>query len=181
MTDAETRALARSRAVAGLCPITEANLGDGIFPATEFFAAGGRFGVGSDSNVLIDAAEELRLLEYGQRLTRRGRNILASAEGLSSGGELFRKAVSGGAQALGIRDAGLQEDASADIVSLDPRHAALASRRGDEILDSLVFAARGGAIDCVWRGGRKFVEKGRHVARERIVERYRDALSAVRT
>ncbi len=89
MTPAETRDLARSNAVAGLCPITEANLGDGIFPAMDFLAQGGRFGIGSDSNVLIDAAEELRLLEYGQRLSQRSRNVLAAGEGKATGAESF--------------------------------------------------------------------------------------------
>jgi len=179
MTADETHALARSKAVAGLCPITEANLGDGIFLAPEFIAGGGRFGVGSDSNVLIDAAEELRLLEYGQRLTRGGRNILAAVEGQSTGGSLYRAALSGGAQALGVRCAGLQTGASADIVSLNPRHPALAGRNADEILDSLIFAARGGAIDRVWRRGQITVQNGHHIARERIVERYRKVLAGI--
>jgi formiminoglutamate deiminase len=177
MTADETRAAARSNAVAGLCPITEANLGDGIFPALEFVNAGGRFGIGSDSNVLIDAAEELRLLEYGQRLTHRGRNILAGAQGRSTGADLFRAALEGGAQALGVESVGLQTGAPADIVSLDLRHPALAMRRADEILDSFIFAARSGAIDCVWRRGQKKVQKGRHVARSDIEGRYSKALT----
>ncbi len=179
MTADETCALARSKAVAGLCPITEANLGDGIFPAPEFIAAGGAFGVGSDSNVLIDAAEELRLLEYGQRLTRRGRNILAAAEGHATGGGLYRAALAGGAQALGVQCAGLQTGASADIVSLNSRHPALAGRNEDEIIDSLIFAARGGAVDRVWRRGEITVRNGYHIARERIVERYRKTLAEI--
>src|SRR3546814_10635821 len=91
--------MAKSGAVAGLCPITEANLGDGIFPAGDFVAADGRYGVGSDSNILIDAAEELRLLEYGQRLARRGRNLLARGEGRSTGTDLYAAAIEGGADA----------------------------------------------------------------------------------
>jgi formimidoylglutamate deiminase len=179
MTVDETREAARSNAVAGLCPITEANLGDGVFPAPEFLAAGGRFGVGSDSNVLIGAAEELRVLEYGQRLARLGRNVLANAQNHSTGGDIFRAALQGGAQALGVETAGLQPGASADIVSLDARHPALAERRADEILDSLIFAARGGAIDCVWRRGQKLIRDGRHIARGHIIERYRKALAAI--
>src|SRR3546814_4237499 len=85
ITAGETAAMAQSGAVAGLCPITEANLGDGLFPAEAFVAAGGRYGVGSDSNVRIDAAGELRLLEYGQRLARRGRNLLAPGQGRPTG------------------------------------------------------------------------------------------------
>jgi len=175
MTEAETVALARSGAVAGLCPITEANLGDGLFPAEAFLAAGGRYGVGSDSNVRIDATEELRLLEYGQRLVRRGRNLLAEPGG-STGGALYRAALAGGAQALGAQ-VGLRVGAPADIVSLDADHPSLATRSGDALLDGLLFAAGREAIDRVWRRGREVVTNGRHVARATIATRYRAALA----
>jgi formimidoylglutamate deiminase len=171
----ETERLAKSGAVAGLCPITEANLGDGVFPAHDFLAAGGAFGIGSDSNVLIDAAEELRTLEYAQRLTRRARNVLARAPGSSTGGELFRAAVNGGAQALGVVG-GLRRGRPADFVTLDRAHPAMIGRDGDALLDSWVFAGRHGAIDGVWRGGRQVVSGGRHHAREAILARYRTAL-----
>lgn len=157
-------------AVVGLCPITEANLGDGLFPMRDFAAAGGRFGVGSDSNVLIDAAEELRLLEYGQRLALRGRNVLAR-DGASSGRWLFSQALDGAAQALGV-PAGLAVGRPAELVELDTAHPALAAREGDAWLDSWIFAARGGAVRSVWRDGRALVREGRHVARERIAARY---------
>ncbi len=104
MSPAETARLAASGAVAGLCPITEANLGDGLFPAGPYLAAGGRIGLGSDSNVLIDAAEELRLLEYGQRLERQGRNLLASEALASTGAALFAASGAGGSQAAGRRE-----------------------------------------------------------------------------
>lgn len=176
----ECARLAASGAVAGLCPITEANLGDGLFPAEAFLAAGGRYGIGSDSNVLIDAAEELRLLEYGQRLHRRRRNVLTAATGGSCGAALFSAALAGGAQALGT-EAGLAEGCSADIVSLDASHPSLCGRGGDSLLDSWIFAAgrgaTGGAIDCVWRRGQRVVTGGRHHAREAIAARYRAALA----
>lgn len=98
--------MATSKAVVGLCPITEANLGDGIFPAPPFLEQGGRFGVGSDSNVSLDAADELRVLEYSQRLAQRARNVLARAEGQSTGRSLFEAALLGGAQALNARGGG---------------------------------------------------------------------------
>jgi formimidoylglutamate deiminase len=177
MTEAETDRVAASGAVAGLCPITEANLGDGIFPAPRFLAAGGRFGVGSDSNVLIDAAEELRTLEYGQRLVRRGRNVLAAPERDSVGGALFAGALAGGAQALGLGSPGLATGAPADIVCLDAGHPSLTSRHGDALLDGWIFAARGGAVASVWRRGRKVVEARRHVGRDAIARDYRRALS----
>ncbi len=162
MTAAETKALARSGAVAGLCPITEANLGDGVFPAADYLRHGGRFGVGSDSNVLIDAAQELRLLEYGQRYILKSRNIID---------DLYGRAVRGGAQALGV-EAGLVVGAAADIVSLDVGHASLFGKSGNVRLDAHVFAASGD-IDCVWRFGRKVVEAGRHVRRDIIAAGYR--------
>ena len=99
-TEQEIRALAASGAVAGLCPLTEASLGDGIFDGASYLAAGGRFGIGTDSNIQIDAAAELRQLEYGQRLARRARNVMAAQEGESTGRRLFDAALAGGAQAL---------------------------------------------------------------------------------
>jgi formiminoglutamate deiminase len=174
MTDAEAGRLAATGAVAGLCPITEANLGDGIFPAAPFLAKGGLYGVGSDSNVLIDATEELRLLEYGQRLAARRRNLLAPAGG-STGGALYRAALAGGARALGGAG-GLAVGAPADLVALDMDHVSLAGRSGDAILDGWIFAAGRSAIDRVWRRGRQVVCGGRHHDRERIAARYRACL-----
>ncbi|WP_434989919.1 formimidoylglutamate deiminase [Xanthomonas melonis] len=170
----EVQAMAACGAVVGLCPITEANLGDGIFPLQAFAAAGGRFGVGSDSNVLIAAAEELRLLEYGQRLTLQARNVLAPA-GMSSGRWLFEQAGAGAAQALGMPH-GIRPGASADLLELDATHPALLARSGDALLDSWLFAARDTAVRTVWRGGRCVVRDGRHVDRARIAARFSTAL-----
>ncbi len=175
MTAEETRRLAASGAVAGLCPITEANLGDGLFPARDFLAGGGAFGIGSDSNVRIDATEELRLLEYGQRLHHRARNVLSSGPGSSTGAALYRGALAGGSQALGA-PAALQPGASADIVVLDAQHPDLAGRPGDALLDALVFAAGSRLVKEVWRAGVRVVEDGRHRYRDRIVARYRSAM-----
>ncbi|HVI33989.1 formimidoylglutamate deiminase [Phenylobacterium sp.] len=178
MTAEETRRLARSGAVAGLCPVTEANLGDGIFPADAYLADGGRFGVGSDSNVRIDAAEELRMLEYSQRLGLKARNVLARGEGSSTGADLFRGALTGGARALGVPAAeGLAEGGPADIVALSADHPDLAGRSGDQWLDSWVFAAGGAAVADVWRAGEHVVQGGRHRARDGIEARYRQALA----
>ncbi len=179
LTDAETDRLARGSGVVGLCPITEANLGDGLFPAERFVEGGGRFGVGSDSNVLIDAAEELRLLEYGQRLCGRKRNVLASGDRPSVGGALFRAALAGGGQALGVGRGGIQVGASADMVSLDASHPAFIGREGDSLLDGWLFAARGGAVDGVWRRGRKVVADGRHVRKADFVQAFARSLNRV--
>jgi formiminoglutamate deiminase len=170
LTDDETKRLAASGAVAGLCPITEANLGDGIFPAAEYLSARGAFGLGTDSNVLIDAAGELRSLEYAQRLKQRARNVLAPEAGHSTGRALFDGAEAGGARALGLRISGLQNGASADFISLNAADPSFSARTGDTLLDSWIFA--GGSIDCVWRRGKKMVSQGRHRQGAIVRERY---------
>ncbi|ANW01088.1 formimidoylglutamate deiminase [Bradyrhizobium icense] len=175
MTETETAALARSGAVAGLCPVTEASLGDGIFPAREFLDAGGRFGIGTDSNVLVGVTDELRQLEYGQRLKHRERNVLSGGPGLSTGRALFEAALTGGAQALARPTVGLQADARADIVTLDTAHPSLSGRRGDAVLDCWIFAGAG-AVDTVWAGGAKVVEHGRHRLRESARETFNAAV-----
>jgi formimidoylglutamate deiminase len=167
MTPTETAALAGSGAVAGLCPVTEASLGDGIFPAREFLGAGGRFGVGTDSNVLVGVTDELRQLEYGQRLKHLERNVLSGGPGASTGRVLFDAALTGGARALAQSTTGLEAGARADIVTLDITHPSLAGRRADAVLDGWIFAAGADAVDCVWAGGSKVVEGGRHRFRRR--------------
>ncbi|MBX3484684.1 formimidoylglutamate deiminase [Phenylobacterium sp.] len=176
LTADETAGLARAGAVAGLCPITEANLGDGVFPAADYLASGGAFGVGTDSNVVIDAAEELRALEYAQRLTRRARNVLADREGASTGAVLFARALAGGAQALADPAAAIQPGRPADIVALDLDHPSLVGRRGDAILDAWIFGAGARAVAAVWRRGRQVVADGRHVRRREIAAPYRAVL-----
>ena len=178
MTALESDLLAASGAVAGLCPVTEANLGDGLFPAPRYIAAGGRWGIGSDSNVKIDACEELRWLEYGQRLGEQARNVFAGETGDSSGGVLYRSALFGGAQALGA-SMGLATGNSADFLTLDPDHPALTGAAADRWLDGLIFAAGRGAIDTVWRRGTRVVTGGRHHDRERIAARYRAVLASL--
>ncbi len=175
-TEAERRRFAASPAVLGSCPITEASLGDGIVPATAFFREGGRFGVGSDSNVQIDAAAELRQLEYSQRLASGRRNCL-SEPGRSTGRVLFETALAGGAQALERGPVGLRPGASADLVVLDPDHPDLLGRSDDRQLDGWIFCAGKAAVREVRVGGRRVVEAGRHVAKDGIGARYRPVLA----
>lgn len=171
----EISRLAASGAVVGLCPITEANLGDGIFPLPQFLEQRGRWGVGSDSNVHINAAAELSLLEYSQRLSCRVRNVVA-VDGVSTGRTLFQSALEGGNQALAAAGAALSVGAPADMLSLAAGETALACRNDDTLLDSWIFAAPGSAVDCVWVAGQKLVEGGRHRQREVIRQRYLAAL-----
>ncbi len=177
MTPDETAALARSGAVAGLCPVTEANLGDGIFNGAAYSAHSGRFGVGTDSNVLIGLADELRQLEYSQRLHERQRSVMAPAPGAATGRALFDQALTGGAQALGIALPGLAPGARADIVALDRTHPVLMHASGDTLLDAWIFATAHGAVDTVWSLGRKVVTGGRHIHRDAIRARYAHTLS----
>ena len=178
MTEAETLAMARSGAVAGLCPVTEANLGDGPFNGTSYLAAGGAFGVGSDSNVLISLTEELRTLEYSQRLRDLSRNVMVVGEG-SVGATLYLGAAKGGAQALG-RDAGeIRIGALADLVAIDSTAPALCALTRNQLLDGLVFAAKDSVVTDLWSAGRHAVRGGRHIARERIVAGYQRAVAAL--
>lgn len=172
MTEVETRELAGSGAVAGLCPITESNLGDGIFEGPVFLEAGGRFGVGSDSNVRIALAEELRTLEYSQRLRDKARNVLLIGEG-SVGGSLYRRALHGGAQALGRESGAIEAGLFADLVALDGDDVAFFGLRGDQMLDAWIFGADDRVVADVWSAGRHCVSEGRHRDRDRILARFR--------
>ena len=178
MTDDETRAMAATGAVAGLCPVTEANLGDGTFNAPVFCAAGGKFGVGTDSNVLIGATDELRQLEYSQRLKLQARNVMTSASRSSTGRTLFDGALAGGSQALGA-PGGLAAGLAADIVSLDADSLALAGGSGDSILDGWIFASARSPVDCVWTSGRRVVTNGRHHRAESVAAGFRCRLQGL--
>lgn len=177
MTDVETIGMAKSGAIAGLCPITEANLGDGTFTAPLFKRHGGRFGIGSDSNVLIGLPDELRQLEYSQRLAHHARNVLAVAGG-STGRALFDAALDGGSAALGAGPSRIAAGASADFVSLDGKHPSLAGKTGDAVLDAWIFA-NGAKVDCAWVHGKKLVSGGRHARRDAIAERFRKVMTAL--
>jgi len=172
MTERETASLARSGAVVGLCPLTEANLGDGIFNGPLYRRAGGWFAVGTDSNVEITVAGELKQLEYSQRLATRVRNALTQLEGESSGRLLFESAALGGAQALGRSIGALAPGCRADILVLDETQPELAGVSGDRLLDLFVFVLGARAVASVYVGGRKLVEGGRHRRRREIAERF---------
>ena len=175
MTAGETKALAATGAVAGLCPITEANLGDGAFNGPGWIAAHGHFGVGSDSNVRIALSEELRTLEYSQRLRDRARNVLVAGQG-SVGDFLYRNAALGGAQALG-RDAGeIAVGKWADLVSIDSSHVALCGLQQEQLLDGWCFAADDNVVTDVWSAGRHCVREGQHIARDAVAARFRKTM-----
>ena len=178
MVAEEVAGLARSGAVAGLCPITEANLGDGPFDGPGWIAAGGAFGVGSDSNVRISAAGELRMLEYSQRLRDLARNVMVPGEG-SVGAFLCRGAARGGARALGRAAGEIAPGLWADLVAVDADHPALCALEGDQLLDGLCFAAPDAVVTDLWSAGRHAVRSGRHVARDTVAAAYRRAVAGL--
>ncbi len=176
MTDQETRDMAATGAVAGLCPVTEANLGDGPFNGPVYLNAGGTFGVGSDSNVLISLTEELRTLEYSQRLRDLSRNVMVVGE-KSVGQTLYCGAAKGGAKALDRNAGEIAEGKLADLVAIDSQNPALCALTSQQLLDGLVFAAKDQVVTDVWSAGRHRVREGRHVARDQIVSNYRQAMA----
>jgi len=166
MTESECSRMAATGAVAGLCPTTEANLGDGVFRATEYLAGGGALGVGTDSHVSVTAFEELRLLEYGQRLFTQRRNRLATPATPSVGRTLYDAALAGGARSLAQPAGTIEPGARADLVVLDGERPLLAAAREDEILNRWLFAGDAGFVRDVYVAGRRVVEAGRHPAEQ---------------
>ena len=171
MTEEETRRLAATGAVAGLCPITESSLGDGIFNGTIWAGAGGRYGFGSDSNIRISLTEELRTLEYSQRLRDRARAVLA-VPGRSTGRVIYDAGLDGGATAAGRDTGAIRPGLWADLAVVDLDNPVMAGRRGDQMLDSLIFAGQDGLVRDVWSAGRHVVTEGRHLDRDRIIADY---------
>ncbi|MEY4982946.1 MAG: hypothetical protein RIR62_1212, partial [Pseudomonadota bacterium] len=175
----ETVALARTGAVAGLCPLTEASLGDGIFDGVRWMAEGGAISLGSDSNIRISLAEEMRQLDTSQRLRDHSRAALAT-DALSTGRRIWQAAAAGGARAAG-RDAGrIAAGALADLVALDPAHPDLEGLSGDTVIDCFAFAGDSGMVRDVWAAGRHMVQGGRHIRRDAITDAYRRAVRDLR-
>jgi formimidoylglutamate deiminase len=173
----ELRQIAAAQAVIGFCPSTEGNLGDGRFALDELLAAGGHFGIGSDSQVSIDPAEELRLAEYTLRLWRERRMATLCGGATHAGTFLYQQAAAGGAQSLGLGRGQLVAGAVADLVMLDTGRAAMAGVPEAALIDAHLFAPRAGAVRDVMVGGRWVVQGGRHGQRTALEAAYRDALS----
>lgn len=172
LTPAEVRGIARSGATVAICPTTEANLGDGLFPLRDYLAANGAWGIGSDSHISVSPVEELRWLEYGQRLHTHHRNI-AVREGSPSVGEtLLHDVVASAANASGF-------DAAGDSVVLDADAAQLACAIAEDLVDRWIFSGNRNLVDSVEVAGRRVVEAGRHVDRARIAVRYQQAVQGL--
>ncbi|MCE7951458.1 MAG: formimidoylglutamate deiminase [Xanthomonadales bacterium PRO7] len=179
MTQDETRRVAESGAVAGLCPTTEANLGDGLFALRAYREAGGVLGIGSDSNISVSPVEELRWLEYGQRLITRHRNIAVSESSASVGENLWGDALYGGAQASGVAVGAIEDGARADLIVLDDAAPLLAARDLDNVLDTFLFAGNVNLVRDAMVGGEWVVRNGHHRDEDRIAARYRQTLEGL--
>ena len=180
MTEGETHAVAKSGAVVGICPATEGNLGDGFFNAVEYLKHNGAFGIGSDSHISVSPTEELRWLEYGQRLVHRSRNVLAGGYGQSTGRTLFNKAAAGGAQACGHNSGEVAVGKRADFVVLDTDHPLLSERSGDELLDSWIFSGNSNLVRDVYVGGQHVIQNGHHALEAVIADRFKSILKTLR-
>jgi formimidoylglutamate deiminase len=180
MNEQETDGLAASRAIAGLCPTTEANLGDGIFNGQRFLAQGGSFAIGSDSHISVSVAEELRQFEYSQRLKLQRRNVLAGQPNCSTGRRIFEAAASSGARCIAQPQGAIKEGLRADIVVLDSDHPSLIGRTGDSVLDSWIFSGGNACVKDVFVGGRHVVKDRQHVAEQSIARRFAKAIADLR-
>lgn len=177
--DREVVGIARSGCVVGLCPTTEANLGDGIFPLDHYSGADGRWGVGTDAHVGRSPTGELRMLEYGQRLALQRRNVAAGHQDRSTGRALLDQAWSSGAMASGRPVGGIDVGKRADIVVLDTDHPALVARAGDDVLDAWIFSGEEQMVSSTFVGGREVVRDGRHVDRPPVADEYRIACETI--
>lgn len=176
MTPAETAALARSGAIVGLCPTTEANLGDGIFPAVAFRSEGGAIAIGSDSHITVSPAEDLRMLEYSQRLRDLTRNALAGGPGRSTGRTLYEAALKGGARSMRHKVGAIAPGLRADITLLDAGHPLLAGRSEDAALDTWIFAGGNALVKDMIVGGTHVVKDRHHIHEDQIAQKFRAAL-----
>ena len=177
LTMEETINLANSGAIAGLCPTTEANLGDGIFNAEQYFSANGNWGIGSDSHISISPVEELRWLEYGQRLQTNQRNILNSTDKPSTGDHLYQQALAGGAMATARMSGAIKPGYRADFVVIDNDHPRLYSRQQDDLIDSYIFSGNYNAVKDVYVGGQKVINNGHHDHEKSIEEKFKSTLN----
>ncbi len=180
MTGTEIAALAASGAVAGLCPTTEANLGDGTFPAVAYLTQGGAIAIGSDSHITVSPAEDLRQLEYSQRLLYQARTVLAGGAHRSTGRRLLDSVLAGGAQAMNQPVGAIASGKRCDIAVLDTDHPALYGRSGDEIVDAWIFSAGNAAVCHLLVAGDAVVEDGRHRHEEEIGARFRAAIDRLK-
>jgi formimidoylglutamate deiminase len=165
--------------VIGLCPTTEANLGDGIFPLPAWLAAGGKFAIGSDSHICVSPAEELRWLEYEARLATKHRNVLATQSEQSTGALLWQHACAAGTRVTGRNIGAIETGRRADIVVIDTNAPLFAGRDEDTLIDTFIFAGSGHEVRDVMVAGRWLVQEGRHYAETAIAVGYKRAMHRI--
>ena len=178
-TPAELKAVAATGAVIALCPTTEANLGDGIFPLPTWLAAGGTFAIGSDSHISVSPTEELRWTEYEARLATKHRNVLATQSETSTGAMLWRHACAAGTRATARNIGAIEAGRRADIVVIDTNLPLFAGRDEDTLIDTFVFAGTGHEVRDVMVAGRWVVQEGRHSAETAIAVNYKRAMNRI--
>lgn len=179
LTGSEIKQLAESGGVVGICPLTEANLGDGIFPTAEYLRLGGKFAIGSDSHIGINVAEELRLLEYGQRLSRNQRAVLVEDNCSSVGQYLYRKASKDGAHAIGQNVGEIAVGKRADLVTLNSEHPSLLCKQDSFLLDASIFACSELPVKDVYVAGKLVIESGRHKLDSELLKNYKSVLTRI--
>ena len=175
MSELETELLSKSGAVAGLCPVTEANLGDGIFNGFQYNEQKGLYGIGTDSNINISLTEELKTFEYSQRLLNKKRAVISNQK-KSTGRKLFDDCLEGGARALQINNGKIQKGFNADLISLPNTNNELDGLEDDKILDYWIFASRENDVQKLWNKGKCLVENGKHLNFDDIQSNYRKTI-----
>jgi formimidoylglutamate deiminase len=179
INEQERKGLIASKAIAGICPTTEANLGDGIFPTTEFLSEGGTFAIGSDSHISVNPVEELRWLEYAQRLIKQQRAILVSPKEASVGRNLWQKAALGGAQSTNSNTGELAIGKQADLLVLKNKEMKLFAHSEEHLLDSLIFASQQNMVSEVMVNGQWVVRDGQHALEQSVAQNFTDILQAL--
>ena len=177
INEQEQQGIVASKAIAGICPTTEANLGDGIFPTTEFLALNGTFAIGSDSHISVNPIEELRWLEYAQRLTKQQRAILAAPDTASVGQNLWHKAATGGAQSTNSNTGVLSVGKQADLLVLDEKQTSLFANKNSHLLDSVIFASQKNTVKDVMVNGHWVVQNGEHAQEQSSAENFAKLLT----
>lgn len=168
INDQERKSIVASKAIAGICPTTEANLGDGIFPTTEFLQENGTFAIGSDSHISVNPIEELRWLEYAQRLVKQQRAVLASPSQASVGRNLWQKAALGGAQSTNSNTGELSIGKQADLLVINAEKMSLFAHHDQHLLDSLIFASQQNMVRDVMVNGQWVIKEGQHLQEQKI-------------
>jgi len=176
MTELETIKLAKSGGIAGICPVTEGNLGDGFFNGVDYFANKGNWAIGSDSHTTTNPVEELRWFEYGQRLLSGKRNVLVADQHANTGRNLLEGTWQGGALACGRKIGQIEPEYRADFVVLDDSNPRLYGRSEDELLDSWIFSGSDNLVRDVYVGGKHVIKNGSHINEENIAQNFRKTL-----